>query len=1281
MMMTGGVRRRSWLAVAAVLGLVGSLLAVGVVRPVGAVSGEADREALFSACVGPALESRGLVDVVGSFAEDAVNCLGHFGVTQGRTETTYDPGAPVLRWQMALFLSRAAVPAGVSLPADTSDVELTDLGDVSEGTRTAVLQMAKLGIMPGFGGLFYPERNVTRANMAEMLDAFLDKAQVGTGAFGGEVFELGDVSPDDEVFGDIDQVTRGEYSAIRRMFEVGVARGTSDDAFSPGGLVTRAQMAVFITRMLAHTAARPVGLTLQVSKDAVTTGESVDAAVSVRGSDLMALPDQKIDVFSSTDPGNAFGEDGRCVSDSVKAETHSSACEIVFSDESTDPSGDWSGTVNLEDDSATIWAWSGDVGDVFDADDVSAPSVEVAVSKPGVKLKVSDDLPANASAAKFGASVKFTIQVVDEDGEPVALEGVKFSGSVSEIVDSGAEGVAPTASSTGTSYTTDEAGMVELTFRQNDPRSGTRGDAAWLDLDLWAGRHADFTAAFEIDDKTTLEMVGVEDSRTPEQRDAFAPAPRGDAAVVWEDSVAKASVLKLTQAVEFHEASDTNRGASNTVTATLTDQYGDGVSRQVVEFFSDDEDGIGGQRVVDSKTVGLLFDPASETSRMFTGSSRQSKTTDRRGKAGLSYNRDSSAGGIETIWAMTRLGTTTTDDDVSADRVSHYWAVEPGNGDSASGRVMLADAENNRLILAGPGVSLVAYDNNDQLNSTEGAVLLEDFEKEFGAEADPKAAFVSVSNYQTSAKNVSRFTSMLEPISEVLAYPSADNTDAGRVDGGMLRATAGEARYGSSFSVGSGVIVVGSPGEPSGDSGEAENAGRVYIYEGSNDDAPQVVRQAGDTDSLIEGTLLGQTVALTDDGNALAVNKIVAQFTDFFIWTRPAGDSWKDTEGGGGANADDRHTGWGPSPNYPGGSFGEAAHSSQGHADRMFTDSIVFSGDGRTMVVGAPGDDKAGAANTGTPGSGWAKGGTGLVFVYTMHANQTRWDQPQGDSAIDMWTTGASGTVNILVPAEPGSGNAELQVDDFGGNNAIAVSEDGSVIAVGVSGADFGGEDAGAVYVYVRKPFADRGRLNNIDWRGGDGSGWQRPLAKLTGNAGEMLGASVDISADGKTLAASAPGAGSVYVFEAQGTAANGYWDVSPDSSTLSNSAGSDFAAGDPMRRNTVAVRADGSEIAVGNGGRADGDWRGSVAVYARPSGGDWDDMADPSMEYLGTAANQRLGWSVAYDQSNGTIYASGFKPVYIDVDRDDDNDPDTPDVTVRELDEQVYTIYRLDRS
>ena len=1216
MMLTGGVRRRSWLAVAAVLGLVGSLLAVGVVRPVGAVSGEADREALFSACVGPALESRGLVDVVGSFAEDAVNCLGHFGVTQGRTETEYDPGAPVLRWQMALFLSRAAVPAGVSLPADTSDVELTDLGGESEDTRTAVLQMAKLGIMPGFGGLFYPDRNVTRANMAEMLDSFLDKAQVGTGAFGGDVFELKDVVPDDEVFGDIDQVTRGEYSAIRRMFEVGVARGTSDDAFSPGGLVTRAQMAVFITRMLAHTVARPVGLTLQVSKEAVTTGESVDAAVSVRGSDLMALTDQRFDVFSSTDPGNAFGEDGRCVSDAVKAETHSTACEIVFSDEQTDPSGDWSGTVNLEDDSATIWAWSGDVGDVFDADDVTAPSVVVAVSKPGVKLMVSDDMAANASAAKFGASVTFTVQVVDEDGEPVALEGVKFSASVSETVASGAEGAAPSSSSSGTSYTTDEAGMVELSFRQTDPRSGTRGDAAWLDLDLWAGVKDGDT--FEIDDKTTLEMVGVEDGRTAEQRAAFAGPPRGDAAVVWEDSLAAASVLKLTQAVEYHEASDTNRGASNTVTATLTDQYGDGVSRRVVEFASDDAAGIGAKPASGDDPVALQYydasrltgapaDPALnraggtragdvDPTRGLSGSvlNTRMKPTNQRGVATLTYERDSSDSGIETITARVKaelsvpLAAARAADerhedkwdarsgDIVAERIYHYWAEQPEKDGSARGRLMVNDAENNRLILVGDNkVSMVEYDSNDHFDATSGPVVMADFEKDLKDNAE----HVSVSGYQTDSKKVSWITA--DPEWDRLFPFSADE----ETPDNLLQ------RFGESAAADNGVIVVGAPRYQYEAGNSNRRVGRVYVYEGPGDAAPAVLEMP-EADRA-SNTFFGQLVDISGDTIVVTTRKNAA-----YVFVKPDSGGWVDNDApqkltvsgrtrfGQQAAVDGnliavsstrgvdiyvRPEG-GAWPAAPTGDK-DLSGAEPAPAHHCHTNRCLAVDEDAMIVVASP-------TKTVTPAAQGFKGMVDLIFL------------PDSGDWADI---GAAR--RLMPPSVSGSGDAQeaRALPESRWANSVAVTGDSLEDAtVMISHEDIPSElfkrvlhppHAGAVYVYTKSDSTDPQHVAGGGWFDNMAPWGDHPdltVAKLTVPVGRGYGAfgtHADLSSDGNT-------------------------------------------------------------IAVSQHYAQQGDWLGAVHVFTKPAEG-WENSSSSDEQYVGPTPNGRFGWSVTIDSTNGSIWAA----------------------------------------
>ena len=152
------------------------------------------------------------------------------------------------RWQMALFMARAAGPAGIVLPV-ASDQGFSDVDGVFEAGRMAINQVAELGIIPGVSSSeFGPDVGVSRASMAVILDAFLSQARLSSGALGGEVDPdyPDDVMLDDVVFDDIGRVSVKEDSAIRRMFEVGVTLGTSDNKFSPGGLVTRGQMAVFI---------------------------------------------------------------------------------------------------------------------------------------------------------------------------------------------------------------------------------------------------------------------------------------------------------------------------------------------------------------------------------------------------------------------------------------------------------------------------------------------------------------------------------------------------------------------------------------------------------------------------------------------------------------------------------------------------------------------------------------------------------------------------------------------------------------------------------------------------------------------------------------------------------------------------------------------------------------------------------------------------------------------------------------------------------------------------
>ena len=108
------VRRHRW-AVLAVGALLASLLAAGT-SPVAAIDNRSkpDYPAEASACVGPATEDAGFLDVDGQANEDAINCLAHYGITKGTSEGIFSPLMGVTRLQMALYLARAAGASGLT---------------------------------------------------------------------------------------------------------------------------------------------------------------------------------------------------------------------------------------------------------------------------------------------------------------------------------------------------------------------------------------------------------------------------------------------------------------------------------------------------------------------------------------------------------------------------------------------------------------------------------------------------------------------------------------------------------------------------------------------------------------------------------------------------------------------------------------------------------------------------------------------------------------------------------------------------------------------------------------------------------------------------------------------------------------------------------------------------------------------------------------------------------------------------------------------------------------
>ena len=317
--------------------------------------GFADSLSDLTACTGAALRPTGFEDVAGWFSEDDINCIGYYGITLGRSPTRFAPREVVSRWQMALFLFRAAGPAGIQLP-EPQDQGFTDIPGLSEEAMAAANMMAQLGVMPGADGKFDPQGKISRALMAMMLDAFLGLVTVGEGGVARD-----DVEPDATLFTDIGYLPAESQMAIRRMFEMGVTRGSSQTVFRPASPVTRGQMAQFIARTLAHTIARPAGVSIQADPS-TRNGGRVDVVVSVRDENFRPVTGAPVDLFTASDPDAAFTDAGTCAPGRTSgAVPGSTPCEIDARDPVTGPTGDLRLPTPRTSGTA-IWAWTAPPG-------------------------------------------------------------------------------------------------------------------------------------------------------------------------------------------------------------------------------------------------------------------------------------------------------------------------------------------------------------------------------------------------------------------------------------------------------------------------------------------------------------------------------------------------------------------------------------------------------------------------------------------------------------------------------------------------------------------------------------------------------------------------------------------------------------------------------------------------------------------------------------------------------------------------------------------------------
>ena len=226
------------------------------------------------ACDEAFVPKSGFGDIAGNVHRDNIACIAWYLITQGVSDTRYDPAGSVTRGQMASYLARLAVEGGIELPSDARDVFTDDDGTTHERNINA---LAALDLVEGTSGRRYaPRRPVTRAQMASFIARLHERV---TGAL-----------PSDPPNAFTDDDGNVHEPSINALAHLGVVKGLRDRDgdgrvdFFPGVAVPRDQMATFVIndlRLYVEAGkAHPGGATVTVPQRRAPKGGAVRGTVT-----------------------------------------------------------------------------------------------------------------------------------------------------------------------------------------------------------------------------------------------------------------------------------------------------------------------------------------------------------------------------------------------------------------------------------------------------------------------------------------------------------------------------------------------------------------------------------------------------------------------------------------------------------------------------------------------------------------------------------------------------------------------------------------------------------------------------------------------------------------------------------------------------------------------------------------------------------------------------------------------------------------------------------------
>lgn len=174
-------------------------------------------------------------DVAGHWAEQAIEELASREMLKGYPDGTFRPDEPITRSEFTVL-----VAAALGLSGGEAVLPFADAGSIPDWARPAVERAYSCGLVRGSAdGCFWPARKITRAEAAAVLSGALNGISSGEGD-SGSTLQLRDAGA----------IPSWARPAVERVNAAGVMTGRPNGVFAPGEILTRAEAASAVRRLL-----------------------------------------------------------------------------------------------------------------------------------------------------------------------------------------------------------------------------------------------------------------------------------------------------------------------------------------------------------------------------------------------------------------------------------------------------------------------------------------------------------------------------------------------------------------------------------------------------------------------------------------------------------------------------------------------------------------------------------------------------------------------------------------------------------------------------------------------------------------------------------------------------------------------------------------------------------------------------------------------------------------------------------------------------------------------